>query len=185
LLDLARRLLIDVLNAIGLESVDIVANSLGALWSAALAQKKPAEFRASSLPGRRWASSAPGVPIQFRLVGQPFVGQALGRRLMSNPTRDGSRTFWGEILVTHPERLDKALLDADIASGRRNLDSHLSLLSRIGVGGLPRELMLGEGWTQLAVQTTLVWGDRDALLSPAAPVPLAEAYPLTWLLTAS
>ena len=42
LLDLARRFLADVLDAIGLDSVAIVAHSLGSLWSVVFALAYPA-----------------------------------------------------------------------------------------------------------------------------------------------
>jgi hypothetical protein len=47
---------------------------------------------------------------------------------MANATRAGSRKFWGELLVAHPERLDDSLLDADVAHTRRNYRDVIRLL---------------------------------------------------------
>ena len=144
LLDLARRFLNDVLDAIGLDSVAIVAHSVGSLWSVVFTLAYPARVSRLVLLGAPAGVQRPNVPIQLRLLGLPVVGQFLGRRLMSNPTREGSRQFWGDVLVRHPERVDDALLDADVASARRNLDSHLSLVQQLAdAGGLRRELHPG------------------------------------------
>jgi pimeloyl-ACP methyl ester carboxylesterase len=178
LLDLARRFLKDVLDALGLDSVAIVAHSVGSLWSVVFALDYPARVSRLVLLGAPAGVQRPNVPIQLRLLGLPIVGQLLGRRLMSNPTREGSRQFWGDVLVRHPERLDDALLDADVASARRNLDSHLSFVQRLAdAGGLRRELILGDRWKRLGVPTDLVWGDDDAFLSPSAATQLVDANP--------
>jgi pimeloyl-ACP methyl ester carboxylesterase len=178
LLDLARRFLNDVLDAIGLDAVAIVATSVGSLWSVVFTLSHPARVSRLVLLGAPAGVQRPNVPIQLRLLGLPLVGQFLGRRLMSNPTREGSRQFWGDVLVRHRERVDDALLDADVASARRILDSHLSLVQRLAdAGGLRRELILGDLWNRLSVPTDLVWGDDDAFLSSSAASQLVDANP--------
>ena len=64
-------------------------------------------------------------------LGLPLIGQRLGRHMFSNATRDGSRKFWGQVLVEHPERLDDLLLDVDVAHTRQNVESMLSLIACI------------------------------------------------------
>ena len=81
--------------------------------------------------------------------------------MFSNATRDGSRKFWGQVLVKHPENLDQLLLDLDVANSRRNVESWLSLVKCIVDArrlGLRRELVLGERWQTLTTPTLLVWG---------------------------
>jgi pimeloyl-ACP methyl ester carboxylesterase len=124
-------------------------------------------------PGPRLAlvGAPPGVsreaPLQLRLFGLPLVGRRLGRLLLSNPNRDSSRRFWGQILVAHPERLDDTLLDADVAHMRRNRDSVIGLMRCVvGVGGLRGHLLLGERWQALKVPTVFLWGERDAFMTP-------------------
>lgn len=85
---------------------------------------------------------------------------------MSKPTRDGNRKFWGNVLVTHPERLDDSLLDADIACQLRHIDSHLSFLRVVlGARGLRSNLILGERWLKLEVPTVFLCGESDAFVT--------------------
>ena len=144
LLEHARTFLRDVLDALELRGVEIVANSIGGLWCVAFALVAPERVSRLALVGRR-----------------------LGRLLLSNPTRDSSRKFWGQLLVAHPERLDKSLLDADVAHMRRNRESVIGLMQCVvGVGGLRRHLLLGERWQEAKVPTVFLWGERDAFMTP-------------------
>lgn len=166
LLDQARTFLADILDALELPVVDIVANSMGGLWSVVFALDAPDRVSRLVIAG-----APPGVtrdaPLQLRILGLPLIGQPLGRLLMSKPTRDGNRRFWGQILVAHPEHLDDTLLDADVASQRRHIDSHLSLLRGVlDAGGLRRRLILGERWQALKVPTVFLCGERDAFVPP-------------------
>lgn len=164
LLDLARTFLRDILDALELRAVDVVANSMGGLWSVVFAIDAAERVSRLVLVGAPLGTTR-DVPLQLRILGLPLIGQPLGRLLMANPTRDGNRKFWGQILVAHPEHLDEALLDADVASQRRNVDSHLSLARCIGdARGIRRSLILGERWQALKVPTVFVCGERDAFV---------------------
>jgi pimeloyl-ACP methyl ester carboxylesterase len=167
LLEHARTFLRDIVDALDLPAVDLLANSMGGLWSVAFGLQAPDRVSRLILAGAP-AGTRRTCPIQLRILGLPVIGQPLGRLLMSRSTRDRCRTFWGEILVTHPERLDDALLDAILASERRNVESHLSLLRCVlDAGGLRRHLILGDRWRALTVSTLFLWGDRDAF-APAS-----------------
>jgi pimeloyl-ACP methyl ester carboxylesterase len=156
----------DVLDALELPAVELVASSIGALYAIAFAADAPQRVSRLVLAGSPAGLMRPGVPFQLRLLGLPLVGQPLGRLLMSKPTRDGNRKFWGQILVTHPERLDDTLLDADVASQIRNADSHLSLIKCIAdVGGLRRKWLLGTRWQGLTMPVLVLWGEDDAFLA--------------------
>ena len=169
LLDLARTFLREVLDALELRAVDIVANSVGGLWSVVFAIEAPDRVARLVLVGSPAGIKRPGMPPQLRLLCLPLIGQPLARRLMSKPTRDGNRQFWGQVLVVHPERIEDALLDAAVASQRRNFQSHLSVLRCLGdAGGLRRGVLLGERWQELKVPTVFLWGERDTFLPPAA-----------------
>jgi len=86
--------------------------------------------------------------------------------MIGKPSREGSRKFWGQLLVVHPERLSDELLDVDVAHMRRNVESILGLLgSLIGPRGIRRGLVLGERWSALEVPTLLLLGVSDAFVT--------------------
>jgi pimeloyl-ACP methyl ester carboxylesterase len=162
----ARKFLGDILDALDLRAVDILANSLGGLWCAAFALERPDGVSRLALVGAA-AGVTRWIPAPLRMLGLPLVGQALGRRLMVNPSREANRKFWGQILVAHPERLDETLLDAHIAHARRNIESMLSLARAVGgMGGLQRRLVLGARWQELKPPTLFLCGERDAFMRP-------------------
>jgi pimeloyl-ACP methyl ester carboxylesterase len=168
LLDLGRAFLGETLDALRLPVVDIAAHSLGGLLAVAFALDAPQRVSRLVLVGAPAGVKRPNVPLQLRIIGLPFVGQRIGRFLLSKPTRDGDRRFWGQVLVVHPERLDGAHIDADVASQRRNAASHLSLLGCVlDAGGVRQRFMLGERWHALRTPTVFLWGERDTFLSPA------------------
>jgi pimeloyl-ACP methyl ester carboxylesterase len=165
LLEHARTFLRDILDALDLAAADIAANSIGGLWAAAFALDTPERVSRLVLVGAP-AGVTRDAPLPLLLMGLPLVGRPLGRLMMRNPTRDGNRKFWGQVLVAHPERLEDAFLDVDVAHTRRNLDSILSLV-RCAVAGIGRgRLLLGHGWHTLSVPTLFLWGDRDVFVRP-------------------
>jgi pimeloyl-ACP methyl ester carboxylesterase len=145
-----------------------MANSMGALWSVAFAIDAPSRVSRLALVGAP-AGHKRQVPRQLLPLGLPLIGQKLGRYVFSNATRDGSRKFWGKVIVNHPERVDDLVLDYDVANMRRNVESMLGLVSRIASArrlGYRRELVLGERWRDLTTPTLLIWGEFDAFGSP-------------------
>ena len=128
----------------------------------------PAESRASCLSALR-SGLTPRPPLLMLPLGLPLIGPRLGRHIFSNATRDGSRRFWGQVLVEHPERLDDLLLDVDVAHTRRNVESMLGLSAvhcRWRRLGYRRELILGKRWGALTTPTLLLWPEHDAFGSP-------------------
>ena len=147
----------------------MVANSMGGLWSVAFAIDAPSRVSCLVLVGAPVGlRSRP--PLLMLPIGLPVIGQRLGRHVFSNATRDGSRKFWAQVLVEHPERLDDLLLDVDVAHTRRNVESMLGLVQCIADArrlGYRRELILGDRWDALTTPTLLVLGEHDAFGSPA------------------
>ncbi|HEX9713610.1 MAG TPA: alpha/beta hydrolase [Actinomycetota bacterium] len=162
----------DVMDALDLETTILVANSLGGLMSSYFTLSHADRVSKLVLVGAPMGAKR-AVPMQVRLPSFPVIGRPLGRMAMSNPTRDGNRRFW-QILVAHPERIDDILLDADVASQRRNLESHLTLFRCVGgLRGLRHHLVLGDRWHAMGVPTLFVWGERDAFAAPEVGETLA------------
>jgi pimeloyl-ACP methyl ester carboxylesterase len=165
LFDHARLFLTDILDALDLPTVDIAANSIGGLLAAAFALDMPERVSRLVLVGAP-VGVARDAPLLLRFMSLPLLGPAFGRLMMRNPTRDGSRKFWGLMQVAHAERLADALLDVDVAHTRRNLDSILSLIRCIGRGIRSRQLILGDRWQTLKMPTLFLGGERDVFVRP-------------------
>lgn len=171
-LEHARVFLRDIVDSLQLPRVDVVANGLGGLWAVAFALGAPDRISRLVLAGAP-AGVTREVPLPLRMLGLPLIGPRIGRLFMSNPTRDASRKFWGQLLVVHPERLDDTLLDADVAHTRRNTGSILSLIRlTVGLRGLRPRLVLRDRWQELQVPTLILYGERDAFATPS----LREAW---------
>ena len=168
LLDHGRTFLRDVVDGLELPTVDVVANSLGALLSVAFALGHPNRVSHLALVGAP-VGIARRPPLPMLPLGLPLIGHRLGRHFFSNATRDGNRKFWGQVMVDHPERVDDRLLDVDVAHTRRNVESMLSLIACIADWrrlGYRRKLILGNRWQALTTPTLLLWPEHDAFGSP-------------------
>ncbi len=179
LLDHGQRFLGDVVDALGLATVDVVANSLGALLSVAFALDGPGRVSRLALVGAPFGIMR-RPPLLMLPLGLPLIGRPLGTYLFSNATRDGSRKFFGQLMVEHPERVDDRLLDVDVAHTRRNIESMLSLIACVADWrrlGYRRELILGERWQALTMPTLLLWPERDAFGSPQNAEALVATNP--------
>jgi len=161
----AVRFLEEVVDALALDSVDIAANSIGGWWSAMFAIENPARVSRLAIVG-----APPGVnrtvPLPLRAFGVPLIAPFIGRRLLANPTRKSSRSFWGMILVEHPELLVDELLDVDVAHTRRNSETMVGLLtSLIGPRGIRDRYILGDDWQRLRTPSLFLYGDRDKFVT--------------------
>jgi pimeloyl-ACP methyl ester carboxylesterase len=168
LFDHGRTFLRDVVDGLELPTVDVVANSLGAFLSVAFALDGPSRVSRLALVGAPFGITR-RPPLLMLPLGLPLIGHRLGRHFFSNATRDGSRKFWGQVIVQHPERVDDLVLDVDVANMRRNVESMLSLIKCIADWrrlGYRRELIVGERWRALTMPTLLVWPEHDAFGSP-------------------
>jgi 2-hydroxy-6-oxonona-2,4-dienedioate hydrolase len=179
LLDHGRTFLRDIVDALDLSTVDVVANSIGALWSVAFAIDDPSRVSRLALVGAPFGVTR-RPPLMMLPLGFPLIGERLGRHFFSTATRNGCRKFWGQVIVKHPERIDDLMLDVDVANSRRNVESMVGLIKCIANWrrlAYRRELILGERWQDLTTPTLLVWGDQDAFGSPEDGEALAATNP--------
>lgn len=161
----ARRFLGDIVDALQLRAVPIVASSMGGLWATAFALANPERVSRLVL-----VASPAGIkrelPLGLRLGTVPVL-KTLVQSLMRRPTRESVRNFAKQMLVAHPERLDDDFLDVSVASQIRNAPSWFTLIERsFDFRGLKADLLLGERWKDLSVPTTMVWGEKDAFGPP-------------------
>jgi pimeloyl-ACP methyl ester carboxylesterase len=179
LLNHGRTFLRDVVDGLELPTVDVAANSIGALLSVAFALDAPTRVSRLALVGAPFGI-ARRPPLLMLPFGLPLIGGRLGTHVFSNVNRNGSRKFWGQLMVEHPERVDDLLLDVDVAHTRRNVESMISLIACIADWrrlGYRRELILGGRWQALATPTLFVWPQEDAFGSPKEGEALVAANP--------
>jgi pimeloyl-ACP methyl ester carboxylesterase len=161
-----RSFLADMLDALELESTDVLANSIGGYWASVFALAEPHRV------GRLVIAGVPpgvvrDVPLPLRVMGLPVVGPLVGSLVMGKPSREGSREFWSQMLVARPELLSDELLDVDAAHMRRNGADIRELLYRlIGPRGVRRHLVLGDRLRTIEVPTLLLFGEHDAFMTP-------------------
>ena len=178
LLQVGRGFLSEVLDALSLREADVMAHCAGGLFSVAFALAEPERVNRLVLVGAPVGVRRPGVPLQLRLFTIPVAGAWLARRLMSNPMQQGARKLWAQIFVAHPERVDDAMLIADVDTQRRDLSSYLSILHPLSdIGGIRRDLIFGERWGSLGMPVLLLWGARDAFAPAAWGEELAAGHP--------
>jgi 2-hydroxy-6-oxonona-2,4-dienedioate hydrolase len=179
LFDHGRTFLREVIDALELPTVDVIANSLGAFMSIALAIDAPGRVSRLALVGAPFGIKR-RPPLMMLPLGLPLIGQRLGKYMFANATREGSRKFWGQVLVEDPDKLDDLLLDVDVANMRQNAESMLSLIACIADArrlGYRRAFILGDRWQALTTPTLLVWGERDAFGSPNEATALVAKNP--------
>jgi 2-hydroxy-6-oxonona-2,4-dienedioate hydrolase len=176
MLDIASRFANEILDALNLPSAAVLGNSMGGLWATGFALSHPERVTRLLLIGAS-AGIQRAVPWSLRLGSIALFSGALKSGLTS-ATRDSLRTFWGERIVVHPERLGDDFLDLCVASQLRNYPSWISLLqSAIDLGGLKANLLLAERWKHLQPPTTLIWGEQDRWVPPAAGERITAAHP--------
>jgi len=165
LLGHARQFLGEIMDAVGLASAPVVANSMGGLWTLSLVMATPQRVPTLVLVGSP-AGIKRELPLGLRLGTLPVL-KTLVQSLMKRPTRDSVRNFSKQLLVAHPERLDDDYLDVSVASQIRNTPSWFTLIERtFTFRGMRPEFVLGERWKNLSVPTTMIWGDKDAFSPP-------------------
>ena len=176
MLALGRRFIAEVADAESLTTFALAGSSMGGLWAVAFALAHPGRVSRLVLVASP-AGVVRGMPLMLRLGTLPGL-RAVIRKAMRAPDREAVRGFWRALLVRHPEGLPDDFLDASAASQARNATSWFSLIDRsFDVRGLKRDLMLADRWRDLAVPTTLVWGEHDAFAGLAVARALVAAHP--------
>lgn len=171
-------LLTSTLDALELETVDVVANSIGAAMSLYLALARPGRVRSLALVGAPAMVGDVGVPFVLRLLAAPVIGALLMK--LETPSPAQVRSFWKRF-GHDPAGVPPALLDLTLAAERvpsygpawREL-----LTATIGVMGARPGLELSDAELRsLTIPIAFAWGARDPMIDLSVGRVLAAALP--------
>lgn len=164
--------LVEMADALGLETVDVAGCSMGGAWAIALAEAHPERVRHLVLVGAPAGSQQAMIPLKIGVLAWPVVGSLIGA-MVRRGSPEGTRSFWKGLIVAHPERLSEELLRFEALAARRNVGTWLSLVRNFGsVRGLRRHFLIDPPYLiephlrRVAAPVTFVWGERDAFDTP-------------------
>lgn len=161
-----RRMSVDlvgsILGAMGAKRATLVGGSFGAFMAMSYALAHPERVEGVVALG-----SFPGVGRSIhpmmRLIVTPIVG-GLAAAAFGRPSLEGTRRFYGKLLVAHPERLDPDYVEAATLHSTRNGRDVRSLFrASISPRGWRARYDLADDLRTLRVPSLLVWGERDAM----------------------
>lgn len=164
--------LLDLVDGLGAEQVDLVANSMGGFFSMAFATAHPARVRRLVLVGAPAGLDRP-IPLFLRLWGHSIMGPVLTRLGITTPgdaeaLRD--RVF-ARLLVAHPERVPRDYLELSVTAGRlpgAGLAAHTMLGRVTTLRGWRPSLMMRDLLAKQRTPTLFLWGDRDRFAPPSS-----------------
>lgn len=171
----------DLLDGLGAERANLVANSMGGFFAMAFATAYPQRVRRLVLVGAP-AGLDRRIPLMLRLWGNPVIGpliMALKLTHPATPEQLRERVF-RPLLVAHPERVPRELLEVAIAGASLpgvDRASYSMLRSVLTLRGWRPELMLRANMVRCPVATLFLWGDADAFAAPSSGLALAEQMP--------
>jgi pimeloyl-ACP methyl ester carboxylesterase len=151
-----------VLDGLQVDRADVVANSMGGLWSLWLALDAPERVRSLALLGAPALTGGGSAPLPMRLLGVPGVGRAM--MALEPPSARQVRTLWRR-MGTDPDRLDPTMLDAMLAAQRVPGYGRAwrGLLHRVCSAGGPRRdcTLTLEELAAVRCPSLVVWGRTD------------------------
>ena len=154
--------MVDLINGIGAEPVDLVANSMGGFFAVAYALTHPDRVRGLVLVGAA-AGLHREVPLFLRLWANPVTGPLIARTKITDA--EALRRIYARLLVVHPERVPLDLLQtaaAAVAIPGADRAASSMLRSFVTLRGVKPKLLLRDEMAGLRVPTLFLWGDSDA-----------------------
>jgi len=167
-----------LVDALGVDQVDLVANSMGGYFSIVFALAHPERVRRMVLVGAP-AGLHRHVPGFLRLWGMPGIG----RLISANPPQDPEfirRQIFGKLLVARSDALTSGFLEMMANSltlpgaGRA---SHSMLRAVLNAGGWRPWLRLDGDVLALAPPVLFLWGDSDGFAPPSVGEALTTRIP--------
>ncbi len=170
--------LLGLVDALGVERVNLVGNSMGGYFAMAFALAHPDRVDRLVLVGAG-AGLDRDIPLFIRLWGAPVIGAVVSRMTqISDPEKLRTTVF--RDLVADPSRLDVEFLQLGIDGAAL---PGVALTSRTMLGaistlrGFRPDVMLREDMASLTTPTTFLWGEHDAFAPPSSAHDLAARMP--------
>ena len=173
------RMLASVLDALELEQATVVGNSLGGYWALSLALAAPERVAALILLGSpAFLLDNAAAPRAIRLLGMPVVG----RLMFALSTPSNERRTWAKFAGKRAiQCLPDTFFEYSYREGRLpgSGKAFTSLFRRLsGIGGLRRELFIGEEEIRLVATPTLfIWGSEEIFGAPELAERAASLLP--------
>lgn len=161
----AVNLVTGLLDALGLDSADLVGNSTGSVWALWTATDQPQRVRRLVLAGATPLLPGTSPPLPLRLMTTPGVGTLLGK-MMPDPTPASVEKMMGGMGEGDTIGRYPRLVDVFVAAGSDPVagaasQSELSVMIR-GLAGWRRQyLFTEEELRQVSQPLLLIWGDHD------------------------
>ncbi|HEU0235646.1 MAG TPA: alpha/beta hydrolase [Candidatus Limnocylindrales bacterium] len=171
-----------VLDALAIEAVDVVANSMGATWSVWLTLERTDRVRSLAFLGSPALIAGSGAPLPYRLLGVPVLNRLM---YAMEPPSDahGRKTFTriGHDPATLPD-------EATTLQGRTEAlptyRAHwLSLMENIFPGARQAVHLTLEELRQVKQPVRFIWGERDPFGPPSAGEAACRVMPNASLMT--
>jgi pimeloyl-ACP methyl ester carboxylesterase len=155
------RLVIAVLDKLGVERCVLGGNSLGGAvaWRAALAHPARVE-KLILVDAGGYPSHPQSIPIGFRLARLPVINLLLTHALPRSLVEQGLRNVFGDPARVTPEMVDRAIAINQREGNRR------ALVDRFRQGQQRQAGSLAHRIPELKLPTLIVWGGRDRLIPP-------------------
>lgn len=182
LVALADRLVVDVLDALELESANLVTTSFGGFFGFRAALAAPDRIRRIVEFGWSAGASLGNVPLALRLGGTP----PLGRLLSYLPANDATvRRLFRGIGLREAVEAGRVSTEAVRAYGAllRETDT---MRNEVGIGGCflsparrgdPRLVLSADERGRISAPVRFVWGEGDPFGGPAVAHAFAAAFP--------
>lgn len=168
----------DLVDSIGGDQVDLVANSMGGFFSIVFAIAHPDRVHRLVLVGAA-AGLHREIPRFVRLWGNAVTGPLINRMKITDPEVLRRRVV-APLLVTHPEKVPLDLLRVMVAAAGLPGVSRASytMLRRVTtLRGFRPELMLRDEMADFHIPTLMLWGDSDAFAPPSRGQEVASRMP--------
>jgi pimeloyl-ACP methyl ester carboxylesterase len=175
----AANFVLSTMDALGLETANLVGNSMGGYFALVFALAHPDRVKRLVTVGEPAGSSAT-IPPANRLLAMRGLNGLMYATVMK-PGASATYEGFKRILVAHPDRLSPAYLDCCTAASEipGATESWLTLLEDCSITGgrstltysLRREL------PKLSMPALLIWGDKDSFGPPTLAKEMAQLMP--------